>query len=190
MNARMSFGRFTAEGALSTGWRRPRLGCLAEAGCPARLCLVADNDLRVTWLLSAKPAGSIRPDANISTWRICRETTPRNCSTEIGQPLALRTPRAVSRLATRVHVRPRCRSPRKSGRWRTTARSNGICPNGPCNVAINAARPLSISLSMPRIWLGMIVSATGRINSQRNAAIRNDLASVTKCFGMLRNVSF
>jgi hypothetical protein len=43
---------------------------------------------------------------------------------------------------------------------------------------------------MPRIWLGMIVSATGRINSQRNAAIRNDLASVTKCFGMLRNVSF
>jgi hypothetical protein len=49
---------------------------------------------------------------------------------------------------------------------------------------------LSISLSMPRIWLGMIVTATDRINSQQNAAIRNDSASVTKCFGMLQNVSF
>ncbi len=190
MNARMSFGRFTVEGAPSTGWRPSRSGCLAEASCLSRLCLVADNDLLVAWLLSAKPIGSIRSDADISEWRICRETTPRNCSTEIGWPSARRTPRAVSRLATRVHVRPRCRRPRKSGRWRTTARSNGICPNGPCNVATNAARPLSISLSMPRIWLGMIVSATDRINSQRNAAIRNNLTSFTKCFGMLRNVSF
>jgi hypothetical protein len=36
----------------------------------------------------------------------------------------------------------------------------------------------------------MIVTATDRINSQQNAAIRNDSASVTKCFGMLQNVSF
>jgi hypothetical protein len=33
MNARISFGRFTAEGGMSIGWRRPRPGCLAEAGC-------------------------------------------------------------------------------------------------------------------------------------------------------------
>jgi hypothetical protein len=40
------------------------------------------------------------------------------------------------------------------------------------------------------IGIGMIVSATDRINSQRNAAIRNDLTSVTKCFGMFHFDSF
>ena len=84
MNARMSFGRFTAEGALSTGWRRPRPGCLAEAGRPSRLCLVADNDLGEACLLSDMPIGLIRSDADVPERRICRETTPRNCSTEIG----------------------------------------------------------------------------------------------------------
>ena len=84
MNARTSFGRSAAEDALSTGWRRPWPGCLAEAGCLSRLDFVADNDLRVALLLSTKPICSIRSNADISERRICRETTPRNCSTEIG----------------------------------------------------------------------------------------------------------
>jgi len=64
----------------------------------------------------------------------------------------------------------------------------------PCNVVTNAARPLSISLSMPRIWRGLAITATDRINSQQSAAIRSDAAlfkilqSASKCFEMLQIV--
>lgn len=58
---------------------------------------------------------------------------------------------AYSKPAMLVHVRPRRRKSRKRGRRRITARSKGICPNGPSKVATNAFRRLSMSLSMPQI---------------------------------------
>jgi hypothetical protein len=57
---------------------------LGEAGRPSRFCLVVDNDFRDALPSPAMPIGSIRPDANIFERCICRETTPRNCLTEIG----------------------------------------------------------------------------------------------------------
>ena len=176
--------RLVGDGSGRVGWRRTDVHrvCVWR---PIRTC---------AWLGFYRPSRSARsdlmpifPSGAFAAKPLHAIARPKLSDHRLA---ARRTPRAISRLATRVHVRPRCRRPRKSGRWRITARSNGICPSGPCNVAVNAARPLSISLSMPRIWLGMIVTATDRINSQRSAAIRNDLASVTKCFGMLQNVSF
>jgi putative SOS response-associated peptidase YedK len=76
MNARMSFGRSTVESALSAGWRRPRSGCLAEADCPSRLCLVADNDFRDALPSPAMPIGLIRSDANNSEWFALSKNRP------------------------------------------------------------------------------------------------------------------
>ncbi|HEY5130522.1 MAG TPA: hypothetical protein VIJ35_25085, partial [Bradyrhizobium sp.] len=83
---------------------------MAEAGRPSRLCLVADNDLGEACLLSDMPIGLIRSDADVPERRICRETI-----------------RAIARPKSDDHWRAACRRPRKNGRWRTTARSNGIC---------------------------------------------------------------